>query len=126
MAGKRRHRADSQIDVVERVLDKGIVIDAVACVSVLGIDHVLDIDARVVVASIDTYVRYAELLSGAGRAARPARIEADRTENRVAAIVSHTQGDCSTSFSFDRADSIRARGLSVRLNSRDCGDGRQD
>ena len=124
MAGKRRHRADSQIDVVERVLDKGIVIDAVACVSVLGIDHVLDIDARVVVASIDTYVRYAELLSGAGRVARPARIEADRTENRVAAIVSHTQGDRSTSF--DRTDLIRARGLSVRLNSRDCGDGRQD
>ena len=46
-------------DVIEIVLDKGIVIDAYARVSVLGIE-VVTIDARVVVASVDTYLRFAE------------------------------------------------------------------
>jgi hypothetical protein len=55
--------AASQLDILERVLDKGIVIDAIASIGVLGINHIVDLDARVVVASIDTYVRYAQPLS---------------------------------------------------------------
>jgi hypothetical protein len=46
-------------DVIEIVLDKGIVIDAYVRVSLLGIE-VVTIDARVVVASVDTYLRFAE------------------------------------------------------------------
>jgi len=48
------------IDVIDRVLDKGIVIDYRARVSLPGIDLLTGIDARVIVASIDTYVHYAE------------------------------------------------------------------
>lgn len=52
----------SVIDVLDHVLDKGIVIDAWARVSVAGID-LISIDARVVVASIDTYLTTARGLS---------------------------------------------------------------
>jgi hypothetical protein len=46
-------------DVVELILDKGLVIDAFVRISLVGIE-VLTIDARVVVASVDTYLRFAE------------------------------------------------------------------
>lgn len=49
------------IDVLDRVLDKGIVIDGWARMSVAGIDLV-SLDTRVVVASIETYLRYADVL----------------------------------------------------------------
>ena len=49
------------IDVLDRVLDKGIVIDGWARMSVAGIDLV-GVDTRVVVASIETYLRYADVL----------------------------------------------------------------
>jgi hypothetical protein len=51
----------SLIDVLDRVLDKGIVIDGWGRVSVAGID-LIEIDAWVVVASIHTYLNYAESL----------------------------------------------------------------
>jgi hypothetical protein len=46
-------------DVVETVLDKGVVIDAQVSVSVVGI-QLLEIDARIAIASVDTYLRFAE------------------------------------------------------------------
>ena len=46
-------------DVIEVILDKGIVIDAYVRVSVVGIE-LLTIDARIVIASVDTYLRFAE------------------------------------------------------------------
>ena len=46
-------------DVIEIILDKGIVIDAYVRVSLLGIE-LLTVDARVVIASVDTYLRFAE------------------------------------------------------------------
>ena len=49
------------IDVLDRVLDKGIVIDAWARMSVVGID-LLTVEMKVVVASIDTYLLYADKL----------------------------------------------------------------
>ena len=49
------------IDVLDRVLDKGIVIDGWARVSFAGID-LMTVDAWVVVASIETYLHYAESL----------------------------------------------------------------
>jgi hypothetical protein len=49
-------------DVIETILDKGLVIDAYIRVSLLGLE-VLTVDARVVVASVDTYLRFAEAVS---------------------------------------------------------------
>ncbi|WP_263107441.1 gas vesicle structural protein GvpA [Kitasatospora sp. DSM 101779] len=46
-------------DVVELILDRGLVIDVFVRVSLVGIE-ILKIDARVVVASVDTYLRFAE------------------------------------------------------------------
>ena len=46
-------------DVIEIVLDKGIVVDVYARVSLVGIE-LLTVDARIVVASVDTYLRFAE------------------------------------------------------------------
>lgn len=46
-------------DVVELILDKGLVVDVFARVSLVGIE-ILTVDARVVVASVDTYLRFAE------------------------------------------------------------------
>ena len=47
------------VDVIDVILDKGLVIDAYVRVSVIGIE-VLTIDARIVIASVDTYLRFAE------------------------------------------------------------------
>ena len=46
-------------DVIEIILDKGIVIDAYVRVSLVGIE-ILTVDARIVIASVDTYLRFAE------------------------------------------------------------------
>jgi hypothetical protein len=46
-------------DVIEVILDKGLVIDAYVRVSLIGIE-ILTIDARIVIASVDTYLRFAE------------------------------------------------------------------
>jgi gas vesicle structural protein len=49
-------------EVVDLILDKGLVIDAYIRVSLVGIE-VLTIDARIVVASVDTYLRFAEAVN---------------------------------------------------------------
>jgi gas vesicle structural protein len=49
-------------EVIDTILDKGLVIDAYVRVSLVGIE-VLTIDARVVVASVDTYLRFAEAVN---------------------------------------------------------------
>jgi hypothetical protein len=65
-----RSRGISLIDATDRVLDKGIVIDYWARVSLLGIDLLTRIEARVIVASIDTYVEYADRIGRTGSLAR--------------------------------------------------------
>ena len=62
MTIERGSASASVIDVLDRVLDKGIVIDAWVRVSVVGID-LLTVEARVVVASIETFMRYSELIA---------------------------------------------------------------
>jgi hypothetical protein len=57
MPVERASAGTSLIDVLDRVLDKGIVIDAWVRVSLVGIDLVT-VEARVVVASIDTHLQY--------------------------------------------------------------------
>jgi hypothetical protein len=58
----RAPRPSSLADVVDLILDKGLVIDAYVRVSALGIE-VLTIDARIVIASVDTYLRFAEAVN---------------------------------------------------------------
>lgn len=71
MPVERAAGGTSLIDVLDRILDKGIVIDAWVRVSLVGID-LITVEARVVVASIDTYLRYAEALGITSTVARPA------------------------------------------------------
>src|SRR5690625_3174996 len=54
-----RPSSSSLADVIELILDKGLVIDAYVRVSLVGIE-ILTIDARIVIASVDTYLRFAE------------------------------------------------------------------
>jgi hypothetical protein len=70
MAVERRPGGTSLIDVLDRILDKGIVIDAWVRISLVGID-LITIEARVVVASIDTYLKYAEAVGITSPVARP-------------------------------------------------------
>lgn len=49
-------------DVIDTILDKGMVIDAYVRVSLVGIE-LLTIDARVVIASVDTYLRFAQAVN---------------------------------------------------------------
>ena len=49
-------------DVVDLILDKGLVIDAYIRISVIGIE-LITIDARIVIASVDTYLRFAEAVN---------------------------------------------------------------
>ncbi len=71
MAVERTTGGTSLIDVLDRVLDKGIVIDAWVRVSLVGID-LITVEARVVVASIDTYIKYSEAVGAVSTASRPA------------------------------------------------------
>jgi hypothetical protein len=71
MAVERAPGGTSLIDVLDRVLDKGIVIDAWVRISLVGID-LITIEARVVVASIDTYLKYAEAVGLTPVVSRPA------------------------------------------------------
>ncbi|WP_035531814.1 gas vesicle structural protein GvpA [Halobacillus kuroshimensis] len=59
MAIQKSTDSSSLAEVVDRILDKGIVIDAFARVSVVGIE-LITVEARVVIASVDTWLRYAE------------------------------------------------------------------
>lgn len=71
MPVERAAGGTSLIDVLDRVLDKGIVIDAWVRVSLVGID-LITVEARVVVASIDTYLKYSEAVSLVAPVSRPA------------------------------------------------------
>src|SRR5436309_10319832 len=57
-----RPSGSSLADVVDTILDKGLVLDAYVRVSLVGIE-ILTIDARVVLASVDTYLRFAEAVN---------------------------------------------------------------
>jgi hypothetical protein len=64
MSLERRANGTSTVDIYERVLDKGIVIDAWVQLSLAGIGiDLITIQARVTVASIETYLKYAGTLA---------------------------------------------------------------
>src|ERR671910_2498071 len=57
-----RPAPSSLADVIDTILDKGLVIDIYVRVSLVGIE-LLTIDARIVIASVDTYLRFAEAVN---------------------------------------------------------------
>lgn len=84
MAVERASGGTSLIDVLDRVLDKGIVIDAWVRVSLVGID-LITVEARVVVASIDTYLKYSEAVGHTVTVSRPAALEGGRSNEELLA-----------------------------------------
>jgi hypothetical protein len=74
MRVQRAEPQTSVAEVLDRVLDRGIVIDAWLRVSVAGIT-LIDVDARIVVASLDTYVEQAAAIAYVRCAARPDSVE---------------------------------------------------
>ena len=71
MAVKHAMDSSSLAEVVDRILDKGIVVDAWVRVSLVGIE-LLTVEARVVIASVETYLKYAEAIGLTATAAAPA------------------------------------------------------
>ena len=59
---QRAPSPSSLADVVDLILDKGLVIDAYVRIAVIGIE-LITIDARIVIASVDTYLRFAEAVN---------------------------------------------------------------
>jgi hypothetical protein len=72
-------------DVIDIILDKGLVIDAYVRVSLIGIE-ILTIDARIVIASVDTYLRFAEAVN------RLDLTEADQSQGLPELMESMTSG----------------------------------
>src|SRR5437667_33878 len=89
MPVERAAGGTSLIDVLDRVLDKGIVIDAWVRVSLVGID-LITVEARVVVASIDTYLKYSEAV--ARRRARRTAVDLPR-QAPLGAVARHGGGE---------------------------------
>ena len=71
MAVEKAIGSSSLVEVIDRILDKGVVVDAWVRVSLVGIE-ILAIEARVVVASVETYLKYAEAIGLTAAAAAPA------------------------------------------------------
>jgi hypothetical protein len=71
MAVEKAIGSTSLAEVIDRILDKGIVVDAWVRLSVVGIE-ILSLEARVVVASVETYLKYAEAIGLTATAAAPA------------------------------------------------------
>ena len=61
MAVEKSMSSSSLVEVIDRILDKGIVVDAWARLSLVGIE-LLAIEARVVIASVETFLKYAEAI----------------------------------------------------------------
>lgn len=70
MAIETVNSSSSLAEVIDRILDKGVVIDVWVRVSLVGIE-LLVVEARIVLASVDTYLRYAEAVGLTGQAAVP-------------------------------------------------------
>ena len=71
MAVEKTIGSTSLAEVIDRILDKGVVVDAWVRVLLVGIE-LLAIEARVVVAGVDTFLKYAEAVGLTAAAATPA------------------------------------------------------
>ncbi|MGB3513014.1 MAG: gas vesicle structural protein GvpA [Microcoleaceae cyanobacterium] len=79
MAVEKVNSSSSLAEVVDRILDKGVVIDAWVRVSLVGIE-LLAVEARIVIASVETYLKYAEAVGLTALAAAPAVETVDVSE----------------------------------------------
>ena len=102
-------------EVVEIILDKGLVIDAYVRVSLVGIE-LLTIDARIVVASVDTYLRFAE-------AAERLDLRQKSQALRLSSVVMGPEGD---SMGENVGESIVDRAINRMTADDDDGDGDDD
>lgn len=81
-----RHVPDtSVVDILERVLDKGIVIDAWLRLSVIGI-QIVSVEVRMVVASIETYLENSKLIAGVPLISGPKPYDQTLKSNSLAGI----------------------------------------
>jgi hypothetical protein len=71
---RKEPQGSSLAEVLDRILDKGVVIDVWARISVVGIE-LLTVEARVVVASVDTFLHYAEEIAKIEQAAAEGEME---------------------------------------------------
>ncbi|USZ70426.1 gas vesicle protein GvpA [Natronosalvus halobius] len=78
---QRRPDSSSLAEVLDRILDKGVVIDVWARISVVGIE-LITVEARVVVASVDTFLHYAEEIAKIERATAEGGLEDLEVETR--------------------------------------------
>lgn len=69
-----RPQGSSLAEVLDRILDKGIVVDVWARISVVGIE-ILTVEARVVAASVDTFLHYAQAISQVEMASQSGELE---------------------------------------------------
>jgi len=81
-----RSSSSGLYDVLELILDKGLVIDIFVRVSLIGIE-ILTIDARIVIASVDTYLRFAEAVN---------RLDLMQTESQPLPELGMAEGASST------------------------------
>ena len=81
MAVEKTIASSSLVEVVDRILDKGVVSDVWARVSLVGIE-LLAIEARVVIASVETYLKYAEAIGLTATAAAPPKRGGRRSYSR--------------------------------------------
>jgi gas vesicle structural protein len=85
----QRPQPSGLAEVIDIILDKGLVIDAYVRVSLIGIE-ILTIDARIVIASVDTYLRFAEAVN------RLDLTEADQSQGLPELMESITEGGASS------------------------------
>src|ERR1044072_2620820 len=104
MPVERTSGGTSLIDVLDRVLDKGIVIDAWVRVSLVGID-LLTVEARVVVASIDTYIKYSEAVGPVPTVSRPTALEGARPADELLAENAALRAQLAASVAREEATS---------------------
>ena len=107
MPVERTQGGTSLIDVLDRVLDKGIVIDAWVRVSLVGID-LITVEARIVVASIDTYLKYSEAVGQVGSVSKPQALEPARASEAVLAENASQRPNCGMLSRVSRS-SLRSR-----------------
>ena len=105
-----RPRPSGLADVIDIILDKGLVVDAYVRVSLVGIE-LLTIDARIVIASVDTYLRFAEavgrldLAESGGREPMPRTLHGRPGSERVyKAATTRARSTASRSGLFGRSD----------------------
>jgi hypothetical protein len=100
-------------DVIDLILDKGLVIDAYVRIAVIGIE-LITIDARIVIASVDTYLRFAESVN---------RLDLTQTEAvGLAELRGDNKGKEETKGALEGAKEAFSRGNGKRSKSRSGGD----